>query len=346
MQRTRVVALGFGLAAALAGCQAPPAALRFPGEVAAERIGEIDPAGWGAPYAGGKLSDLLVAPSGELYVTTNQPAQVLRLTADGGLDWASAGDYVGPFLQLALKGDDLLVVDPGQGLVEELGRDGSSRVQARLAAAFDAASVRDRIFVYPNTEGYLLEVLDGGLKRLDSLVPLPGTPSQVSASACLLLPAPGGELFALWNPTRTLYRFGPDGSPRAQLALSPDDLLANLEKRNRRVQRAMRERGIAGRVDPYVDLTVDPAGHLAALYLFERFHEGEDVDQVDHPHEFDGAAYRFTAAGEGLDVIRGLGPINRLAFAGGERAYGLDQVTNKIAVYRLGAATPELAARR
>ncbi len=322
-------------------CQHPPTSLTdFQNITTVEIQDLIDPAEFGSEYEGGELAQIESDAEGNLYVATKEPCQVLRLSPNGDIIWAinglESGDepYVGPWLNLAAAAEGILVIDPGQGLVEHISTDGRSLGHVYLEYAFEVAeSTSGEIYAYPNTEGFLVDVVDQRFRISRSLIPLPGTPNQVSASACQLLADRDGGFLALWNPTRTVYRFGPQGERIASFTVDPPDLLENLDERLERVKMHASEQGLSGSITPFIELAKDHEGNLAALYIQELFFDSEGEGNIDEAVQ-DAVVYRFTPDGEVLDQIIGFGTVARITFAANGDIFGLDPMTNRIYRFR------------
>lgn len=332
------------LAATWACRGGPPSLSDFPGETRAELVGVIEPRDLGPNFGGGQLRQLAADGEGFLYLATTDPCQLLRLAPSGELHWAldgsggSDGAFAGPLLQLATGAEALFVLDPGRQRLHEIGFAGDPRREVALSAAFDAARAPGgEIFVYPNAQGFLLDVFDVDFRYQRSLLPLPGTPDQVGLLACHLLDDPQGGVFALWNPTRTVYRLGPRGERRGEFTLDPPELVANLERRLQAAEELGRRMGVTATVEPFLDLLRDEEGRLAVLSLHESFPEAGTA-QAAAGTRHDAVIYRFTAEGRGVDVIRGLGAIGAAAFGPGGELYGLDMEKNRVGLFRLRAA--------
>src|SRR5262245_37700976 len=152
----------------------------FPHETTVERTGLIDPVRFGTAYGGGRIQSLVSDPSGSLYITTQDPYQVLRVARDGTLLWAkdAGGEdqarFLGPRLHLSVAGDRILVVDSGENRVYEMDAAGNGVGSAAFSAAYRAARSREgTVFIYPNTDGFLLDTFDSKYRYLRSIVPLP-----------------------------------------------------------------------------------------------------------------------------------------------------------------------------
>lgn len=325
---------------AILGCAGPRSLREFPRETSVDAVGRIDPAGLGALYAGGRIVDIAAAPDGALLLAVADPGQVIEISPDRRIVWAAdgkgtrAGLFAGPGLSLSIGARAIYLVDSGARRVHQLGMDGDMQLEVSLDQAMDAAaSPAGEVFVFPNLKGYLLDVFDEEFKYLRSIVPLPGEPGQVALSSCLVQPDPGGGVFALWNPTRTLYRLGPEGERRSEFSVDPPELVANLGERRARVRERAAKAGVQGAVNPFLDLASDGEGRLGLLYLFERVETSELEAGEDRPSR-DAAVYRFTYAGTPVDVIRGLGPITRVAFGAAGEIFGLDREANQILEFR------------
>ena len=327
------------MCAPILGCSGAGSLREFPRETTVELVSQIDPNGFGAPFAGGRIVDIAAGPDGSLLLAAIQPGQVIDLSPEGRVVWAKdgsetrVGQFQGPGLILSRARDAFYLVDSGTGRVHRFGADGTLQEEVALSVALDAAaSPGGELFVFPNTTGFLLDVFDAQSRYLRSIVPLPGEPVDLSFLGCLLLPDPDGGVFALWNPSRTIYRLGPEGERKAEFKVDPPDLVSNLEERLRRVHERAAQAGLVGTINPFLDLTTDEEGRLAALYLFERFESEVSSTEETQPTR-DAAVYRFTTGGRAVDVIRGFGNITRVVFMGGE-VYGLDREANRILRFR------------
>jgi hypothetical protein len=317
----------------------------FPVQTTAERIGAIHASSLPSPYLGGPIAQIDAGEDGAIFATTQPPCQLLRLSTSGEVEWARRGDeggrepFEGPGLEVSLSGGALLVVDPGARRVRTFATSGEETGDLPLQAAFEAArSSEGTTFVYPGKDGFLIDVFDAELRYASSIVPIPGSPRDVHAASLLLIQDPGGGVFGLWNPTRTLYQIGPGGEIRDAFAIDPPDLASNLERRIHRAAALGRGRGYEATVYAFLDLAADREGNLAVLSLFE-----EPAGAGPAPTSFAAALYRFTPGGRALQVVRGLGAVSRAAFAPGGEILALDWRANSIVRFRTrtAAAPPD-----
>jgi len=345
-------------AAASAGCGRT---LReFPIELAAERTGAIDAASFPPSYLGGRIAKIDADASGSIYVGTQPPCQLMRLSPAGDVVWIRRGDENGrePFkglgLEVSLSGDRLLVVDSGARRVRVFDLSGNETGELAVQAAFEAAgSTTGAIFVYPSKDGFLLDVFDAQLRYLSSIVPVPGAAEDVRSASLNLRPDSDGGVFALWNPSRIFYHLGPGGEKKSEFELDPPDLVSNLKQRLERAQAIGRSRGFEVTVAPFLDMTVDGEGNLAALYLFEEpagvetsaSPGGEgSAEPRPEPVVDAGALYRFTPDGRALHVVRGLGAVSRVAFEPDGEILALDWKANTILRFRTRETVASLPA--
>jgi hypothetical protein len=339
--RARAAPAGGGDPPAPASAAAAASLRSFPEILVAEPVATIDPSGWGTAYRGGLLQRIVSDRRGRIYIATTEPCQLLRFDpAKGtirelGVSGSADEECQGPWLALAVTGQGVVLGDGGLGRVRHLSDKGSPLAGAYVPRVFDVSPLPGGgIAVYPGSAGRLLDLFDAGLHYTRSIATLPAGEDAVGPSACHLLPDRESGLFALWNPTRTVYRLNAGGEILSRFTLDPPDLVANLGARLARAEAQARELGLQASINPFLDLLGDREGNLAALYPFEEA-AGESPGRPASPGATRAALYRFTPDGGPIDVIHGIDECLDVAFLSREEILGIHADHRRLVRFRL-----------
>jgi len=319
---------------------AVPSLQSFPEILTVEPGATIDPTAWPG-YRGGRLQQIVSDRRGRIYIATAEPCQLLRFDPVKGtireLPVAGAADEScqGPWLSLAATREGVVLGDGGLGHVSHLSDKGTPLAAADVPRVFDLSPVSaGGIAVYPGSVGRLLDLFDAGFRYVRSIGDLPEGSGGIGPSACHLLPDRDSGFFALWNPTRTVFRLDAGGRTVARFTLDPPALVANLTARLTRAQAQARDLGLLASINPFLDLLSDRDGNLAALYLFEEEPVGTPALPAP-PAPGRAALYRFTADGRPVDVIHGIDECLDVAFLSGDEILGLHADGRRLVRFRL-----------
>lgn len=332
----------------LAACGGSTAARAPAPTVIAQRAGVIEARDLGPAYHRGSITRITGDGQGAILATAKGPGQYLAISAEGVLRWSiddcgrDGETCLGLGLKASFTEEEILLVDSRGRRLRAVDRSGNERSRTALSAVFDA--VRDPsgdVYVFPGSDGFLLDVLDRSLRYQSSIVPLPESEVPIGPASCHLLADPDGGVIALWNPTRTIYRIAPDGEKRGEFSIDAPEVAANMELRQKRLEREAIPEGAQASIQPFVELTRDADGAIAAVYVFDETPDEIPASAEPGDRKTSAAVFRYTPDGTPIDVIRGLEGVSSVAFGRQGEIFGLEREAGRIVRFTLGTSNHE-----